>query len=303
MAHDTHTTSNAHLELEQFGTPAKVLELVHHWQDPFPPPQVTMHKLEDGRTIQVVRDDFVQGTKVRAGDAVLASPRFSQAHTLVYVQPRAGWAGLSLAALAKVRGQRLILFCPAAAVPSGYQRLCADRGAELRAVRVAAMPVLNGYAKKFADERGFTFIPLGLNVPEAVAGIGKVARSIKFPRKPSEIWCVASTGVLTRGLQIAWPLLPHNVVAVARNLHDGEKGKATVYSHPLPFLKPVSDAELPPYPSASTYDAKAWAFVKRHALNNAVVWNVAGNPPLPSVGSATIDLAREWGDFTDLQGA
>lgn len=300
MPHDQHTDDDSLLEITELGSREAVLNTVGNWQDPYPPPLVTTHELEKGRRVRVVRDDLSGiGTKARAGAAVLDSPRFRDATTLVYVQPRAGWAGLSLAKLAKDRGLRLILFCPAAAEPSLYQRLCWDRGAELRAVRVAAMPVLNSYAKAFAQQYGYTFFPLGLRVPEAAAGIARVAQGLQGPA-PSEVWAAVSTGVLIRGLQLAWPRARFFGVAVARNVHAGEKGTATLFSHPYPFLKEASYDEKPPYPSASAYDAKVWRYVTEHAKNGALVWNVAGDPPPPSEASAAVNIQREWHDYIDL---
>lgn len=298
MAHDHHTESNAHRELASLGSIDAIMATIPGWRDPFGPPPVERHVLDASRTVRVVRDDLSGvGTKARAGSALLTSPAFQRSKTVVYVQPRAGWAGLSLARLAQDLGLRLILFCPAARVASTYQQLCAERGAELRAVRVAAMPVLNGLAREFAAKHGYAFLPLGLNAPEAVAGIARVATGLGL--NPPQVWCVASTGVLTRGLQLAWPCAEHHVVAVARNLHAGEKGCAEVYSHPLPFLRKVAPADAPPYASALNYDAKVWAFVRKHACDGAVVWNVAAEPPTPK--GPPISLYREWHDLSDLQ--
>ena len=55
-----------------------------------------------------------------------------------------------------------------------------------------------------------------------------------------------------------------------------EIGRANFYKSEYPFYKPCKDEEKPPFPSAPTYDAKAWKFVKEHAKPNALFWNVAG---------------------------
>lgn len=301
MPHNHHTDDDSLLEVTELGSPVAVMATIGNWVDPYSPPPITTHELEKGRRVRVVRDDLSGiGTKARAGAAVLDSPRFRDATTLVYVQPRAGWAGLSLAKLAKDRGLRLILFCPAAAEPSHYQRLCWDRGADIRAVRVPAMPVLNTYARRFAEEHGYAFLPLGLKIPEATAGIARVASSLPL-RKVEQVWCAVSTGVLLRGLQLAWPKVEFIGVAVARNIHEGEKGKASLRSHPLPFLREAPYDEQPPYPSASAYDAKVWRYVVEEAKNGAVIWNVAGDPPAPSKESAKLDIQRDWHDYSDLR--
>ena len=40
------------------------------------------------------------------------------------------------------------------------------------------------------------------------------------------------------------------------------------------FDKPIKKEEAPPFPSAPTYDAKAWPFIKQYAKPRALFWNV-----------------------------
>ena len=40
------------------------------------------------------------------------------------------------------------------------------------------------------------------------------------------------------------------------------------------FDKPIKPIDAPPFPSAPTYDAKAWPFLKEFAKPNALFWNV-----------------------------
>lgn len=299
--HNNHTTSNAHKELSLMSRKT-LLGLVDGWYDPFPKPKTQMVASVDEngvRGVCVVRDDLLPfGTKARAAAAVMSQPEYAKFHTIVYVQPRAGWAGLSLAEICRGTGRRLILFCPAAKTPSSYQLAAAAAGAELRFVRVAAMPNLQRMAREFADRHGYLFFPLGIAVPAAVAGLAKVAIGLRA--KPTEVWCAVSTGVLTRALQIAWPNVPHHAVAVARNLKEGEKGIAGVISHPLPFLQDAPELERPPFPSAVNYDAKVWRYVRERAKPGALVWNVAGNIPVeqPNPGFKS-DL--EWGDYSETE--
>ena len=50
--------------------------------------------------------------------------------------------------------------------------------------------------------------------------------------------------------------------------------KASNWRSELDFDKPVSDIDKPPFPSAPTYDAKAWKFIREHASRGALFWNV-----------------------------
>lgn len=289
MTHDTHTGSPLHQELVKYETPKQLLKLVAEWKDPFPKPIVRNH---DG--IKVVRDDLLGfGTKARIGDAVMATLNPMGA-TVVYVQPRAGWAGLSLAEVCRRRGIRLILFCPACKEASPHQLAAKKAGAELRFVRIAAMPVLQGLARRFAEDRGYFFVPMGLNVPEAVAAVAKVAIGLKL--RPERVVYAMSTGVLSRGLQVAWPDARHIGVAVARNLKEGEKGFAKVVSHPLPFLQETRHEA--PFPSARNYDLKAYEWAVTNPTPGTIFWNVAGDTP--AFDPQDFNSAREWGDQSDI---
>ena len=124
----------------------------------------------------MVREDKLGfGTKLRAVDAVMSQPEYRDHETLVYVGPRVGFAGISLAKWCQDHAKKLILFCPASKQISTHQAIPAVLGAELRFIRVAAMPVLQGYAKAFAAKRGHAYFPLGVSVPAAVAGLYKTA--------------------------------------------------------------------------------------------------------------------------------
>lgn len=303
MTHTNHTSSPSHKELDQLGE-SRLWDLVRDWQDPLPLPPVDKIKLDSKRTIYVVRDDIMGfGTKARAGSAALFQPEYKKTKTIVYVAPRVGWAPMSLAKLCRDTKRRLILFAPAAATPSQHQLTAHALGADLRFVRVAAMPNLQRMARKFAEDHGYTFFPLGLDVPAAVAGIAKTARlvadrEIDDFRKVKEFWTVISTGVLSRGLQLAWPRAKVFAVAVARNIHDGEKGRAEIFSHHLPFTQNVKADLAPPFPSVLSYDAKAWTFINDHASNGAWFWNVAAEPPVSPSKGEVLRSNVGWNDMS-----
>jgi hypothetical protein len=161
------------------------------------------------------------------------------------------------------------------------------------------MPVLNNYAKKWAEEHGHFFIPLGLKHELVTAGIIDAALKID---PPDEVWSVCSTGVLTRALQIAWPNAKFNVVAVARNMKSGEIGRADIISAPEPFQKAVKEDDRPPFPSVETYDAKCWRYIPKNTGRNILFWNVGTNPILRDETLYTrVNSFREWGDMSDYK--
>lgn len=230
----------------------------------------------------VVREDLLSvGTKARAGELLVAT---CESDTIVYVQPRFGFAGISLTELCKKYNKRLVLFMPSSKEVSDHQAFCIENGCEYYFYRIAAMPNLNLIAKRWAQQNNAFFIPLGLRHRLVTAMIVKTASSIK---EPVSFWTAFSTGVLNRALQIAWPNSIANGVAVSRNVHDGEKGRANIISHYKDFSQ--NSSILPPFPSAKNYDAKVWEFTKPGDL----FWNVAGEIK-HSLNKQSIKSYRPW---------
>lgn len=293
MAHNQHTKSSYNQDLNlMYPNRDAWLELAGDWKDPFEDPIVVNH---DG--FNVVREDLMGfGSKCRFGDILVST---AQSDTLVYVQPRYGFAGISLAYLAKKYNKKLVLFSPSQEEISDHQAICIERGAEMKFKRIAAMPVLNAHAKKWAEENNAFFIPLGLKHELVTAAAVKVAYDLAQKHgEPEEVWSAISTGVLSRALQIAWPNAQFNGVAVARNIQEGERGRATVWSHPKAFNQNVDAKFIPPFPSALNYDAKAWEFMKKHGNPGAWFWNVGGDPKPENPQTKLItDSKREWGEI------
>ena len=135
MAHNNHTKSLMNQDLNLMMPNRQAwLDLAGDWEDPFDSPQLIDH---DG--FKVVREDMMGfGSKCRFGDILVQK---APTDTLVYVQPRYGFAGISLGYLAKKYNKKLVLFCPSQKEISDHQAICAERGAELKFKRIAAMPV------------------------------------------------------------------------------------------------------------------------------------------------------------------
>ena len=269
------TTSEVSID-DQF-TRDEYLQMVQDFKSSFPDPVVEVHN-----GITVVREDLLEvGSKARAGEALIA---LCKSDTIVYVQPRFGYAGVSLTKLCKQYGKKLVLFMPSSKEVSEHQAYCIENGCEYHFHRIAAMPNLNRIAKAYAEETGSFFIPLGLKHPMVTAMIVKTA--VEIP-EPKSFWTAFSTGVLNRALQIAWPNAEANGLAVARNIHDGEKGRAKIIGHYQDFGQ---DSKIkPPFPSASNYDAKVWEYLKPGDL----FWNVAGNLK-SNLNKQTINSYRAW---------
>jgi len=271
------TVTNSNYNMDLVYTRDEYLEMVEDFNSSFNDPII-----EDYDGIKVVREDLLEvGSKARAGEALIAN---CKSDIIVYVQPRFGYAGISLTQLCKKYNKKLVLFMPSSKEISEHQAYCIENGCEYHFHRIAAMPNLNIIAKNYAKQIGAFFIPLGLKHPLVTAMIIKTAMKIE---EPKSFWTAFSTGVLNRALQIAWPNAIANGLAVSRNIHHGEKGTANVVGHYQNFS---SDSKIkPPFPSASNYDAKVWEYLQPGDL----FWNVAGNLK-SNLDKKTINSFRNW---------
>lgn len=266
-------------------------------------PEPVVERFEDK---WVLRADLAPaGLKAYGAEKVIAE---CDKDVLVYCAPRVGHAPDAIATLAQLYGKRCVFFCPAAAEASHHQAVLKARGADLRFVRIAAMPTLNIYAKKWAEQHGAEFLPFGLSgVPAVTAGLVKLATTIEamLGHQPSEIWMAVSTGTAIRAFQIGWPNAKARGVAVARNMHDGEIGTAIVRSAEVPFLRAVKPHELPPFQTTSTYDAKAWSDFVAFAAPDSIFINVGADACIERFMKPglieSIDSKREWHDKRDLE--
>jgi hypothetical protein len=273
------------------------LKLAEGWTDQTPAPEIREFQ---GRTIW---DDSKTGvgTKGRWGDLLFSKV---QTDEVVYVQPRVGWAGISLSALAKKYDKKLTLFMPSSKTVSDHQLVCIERGAKPIFRRIAAMPVLNSYAKAYAQENNATFVPFGLDHELVVAaGIKSTIQQWGNRPQPESFVSVISTGVLSRTLQIAFPKTKFYGVAVARNLHKGEVGRASAVSYHRPFLRNADSANelLKIIDSAPNYDMKGIEYVVQDKIQiprseSTLIWNVAGDLKPSIMKHEDVDSFREWGE-------
>lgn len=294
MAHNKHVIDGINKDL-QLRSKTEWLAMTEGWKDPYGMPIVTEHE-----GVKVVRDDHMVGSKCRFADLLMQN---TKEDTIVYVQPRFGLAGPSIIEAAGRYNKKVVLFMPSSKKISHHQAVCIERGAEARFVRIAAMPNLNSYAKKWADENGASFVPLGLRHELVTACAVRVVENIRETHgDPGHVWFAISTGVLGRSLQIGWNNSQHHAVAVSRNLKAGELGKATVDSDPMAFTRNERKENLPPFPTVGNYDAKVWKYIPKNRLQeNHWMWNVGAEPALEDKSIFDrVDSYRDWGDKRDL---
>lgn len=263
-----------------------------------------VEKFEDKYILRA--DKAPGGLKAFGGERVIAETKHD---TLVYCAPRQGHAPDAIAMLAEMYNKKVVFFCPSSKEVSNHQgALFAYPHVDMRFFRIAAMPVLNLYAKKWAEENDAQYLPFGLTGNAMVtAGLVNMANNVTkiIGHEPTEIWCAVSTGTMVRALQIGWPNAQPYGVAVARNIHKGEIGDAKVVTATMPFLKAHPIAEQMPFPTTAAYDAKAWEGFVKNGKPGAIFINVGAdshiNRNLSKVDISKINSYREWHDMGDLK--
>jgi hypothetical protein len=257
-------------------------------------------KQVDGFNVIDESESCEVGYKARSGEFFIQDLVRQGIKKIVYVQPRRGFAGISLSWLCKKYGLDLILVMPSSKEVSNHQALCIELGAKPLFARIAAMPNANSLAKKYAEKVGAYYVPLGLNHPYVIAGgIRCMYDYFKDKEKPKTMWSVISTGVLSRTMQIALPDTEFNAVAVARNIQQGELGRAKFYSYHKPFN---SKSDLIPneFDCEDSYDSKGWDYMVKHGKQGDWFFSVAGNAKLPTIDKSKIDSYRDWRDLRDF---
>jgi hypothetical protein len=227
--------------------------------------------MEVHRGITVVRDDlFPGGTKAR-----FIGKLFEGEREAVYASPPEGGAQTALAFTAKAMGRRATIFVAQRAKPHARTLEAARLGAKVVPVSPGYLTVVQSRAREYCRNTGAFLIPFGADCPEAVAIIAAAARMTE--QQPDEVWCAAGSGVLARGLALAWPNARRHVVQIGRELSPREVAGAKIHVYPRKFSERATIGA--PFPADPHYDAKAWEFcLAKRRGGNVLFWNVA---PLP----------------------
>jgi hypothetical protein len=259
-----------------FNTADYYLDLIGDWQDPNPPPVIVEHE-----GIHVVRDDMLEvGSKARAADYLI---RNAKQNEIVYgSSPATGYAQMSLPYVCSKYGKKAVIFMAERSMDKlhPYQKKAIELGADMRWVKMGMLPVTEKRARDYVaeDPDNKLLVPIGVRHDTAIGCLIKVARSL--PIEPTEVWSVGSSGTLTRSLQLAFPKAMVHVVSVGHTMKEEDIGRAYYHKSPYKFDKPVKKEHVPPFPSAPTYDAKAWHIMKDYQSiygksgDTCLFWNV-----------------------------
>lgn len=222
--------------------------------------------------ILVVRDDlFPGGTKAR-----FIGKLFEDSDEVVYASPPEGGAQTALAHVARDLRKRATIFVAKRQSPHLRSLMAKSLGAKVLQVRPGYLNVVHARARSYCAATGAYLAPFGMNVPGAIEAIAEAASATDLD--PQEVWCAAGSGVLARGLALAWPAAKRNAVQIGRTVSRPEVAGAEIHIYPLKFER--SARLSAPFPADPHYDAKAWEFCAARARPGALFWNVTGPPQL-----------------------
>ncbi len=213
----------------------------------------------------LVRDDKIPGgTKQIILQSCL--PDFGAKH-FVYVASAFGKGGPALAFACAALGFKATLFLARGKTNPVWLDAVEKSGASIVWVDPTRVVKMEPWAEDYAYAHDAVYLPLGFAYNDFSHRLEEYAK--KLPLDPAEIWCPIVSGTLASALEFAFPKAKLNGVTVVK--HHDYKGKATLYDAPEKFVK---GAAIPPsYPSWTYSDAKIWRFVKKHGINDAVIWN------------------------------
>jgi hypothetical protein len=227
-----------------------------------PPPLV---ETIDG--IRVVRDDlYPGGTKAR-----YLGTLYGKNDEVVYASPCQGGAQFALAFVARQLGKRATIFVAKRKIPHPRAFEAKALGAQVIQVEHGYLAVVQARARQYCEDTGATLAPFGMDVPGAAEAIADAARQLD--EQPKEVWCAGGSGVLGRGLKLAFPRAKIFVVMVGRRATPVPGAQHIFFPKPFEW-----QAAQPPFPSDPHYDAKAWQVCKaRHGNGPILFWNVAAS--------------------------
>lgn len=221
--------------------------------------------IEERHGLFVLRDDLLPGgTKRRVVHLLITNGD----REVVYASPAFGYAQIALAYAGQDVGVAVTIFTAKRKFLHSCTQEAKNAGAKIVLVPYGYLSNVQAKAQAYARLVAARYIPFGFDCPVIARALTALAEEL--PIEPCEVWTVAGSGTLSRALQNAWPCARVYAVQIGAPV---AAGRAVLLRAPEPFEKKAKNP--PPFPSCSTYDAKAWQFIKRQASPGALFWNVA----------------------------
>ena len=230
--------------------------------------------------IKVVRDDFLIGGSKQRGlvELIANNPGYSE---YIYAGPVFGYAQIALAISAKYNKVNATVIVEKRKKLHPLTRRAQSLGAKIVEVKGGYLKRLQEFASNYAKKKGRLLLPFGLHSKEFHDIMVKNIRESWPDEDPKRIWLVAGSAVILNILYDVFPKTEFIAIQVGRKVWPdqiNDRTKLVVSDERFTERAKI----LPPYPSVSNYDAKAWKYVKHGGKKGDYVWNVGRDlPPRP----------------------
>lgn len=221
-----------------------------------------------------VREDLLEGgSKVRFLPHLLGD-----AEEIVFGGPFCGGAPLALSVIGRVLNRRITLFYAKRKKLHRRQLLALENGAEIYQVPYGYMTNVQAKARRYAEDAGALFLPLGFDVPKAADPFVEVMAGVRKRLGDfDQIWCATGSGMLARCLGVAFPNSEIRGVAVGlASRHERQEMPSNVNLLASPYKFQQETKAQCPFPSCGNYDRKAWEMMQEHRKGRVLFWNVLG---------------------------
>ena len=189
--------------------------------------------------------------------------------------PFCGGAPYALSVIARETETKTTLFFAKRKNHHRRQVQAYKNGAKIYEVPYGYMSNVQSKARKYAQENGALFLPLGFDVPEAEEPFTEFMSKINSKYKYDQIWCAVGSGMLARCLSRGFPDTEIHGVAVglkSRNTKQNYGSNLTLHDSGMKFEKAIKYDGL--FPSCEHYDMKAWKKCKEMSKGKVLFWNV-----------------------------
>lgn len=222
----------------------------------------------------IVRDDQVPG-----GSKMRFLPYLVQdAKEVVFGGPFCGGAPYALSVWGQRTNNKVTLFYAKRKELHVRQKKALLNGATIYQVPHGYMTNVQAKARRYAQEHGALFLPLGFDVPEASNPfIEQMKRVRLMVGNVDQVWAATGSGMLARCLgQAFYPTPVHGVVVglASRNQKQQYPSNVTLHEYPKQFSWSCSYSA--PFPTCGNYDRKAWELCHKLSKGTVLFWNVLG---------------------------
>lgn len=230
--------------------------------------------IENHFGVDVLRDDLLPG-----GSKSRFLPYLIRDHEeVVFGGPFCGGAPVCLSVWGKKLGIKVTLFYAKRNKLHRNQMTCLENGATIYQVPYGYMSNVQSKAKKYCQDTGAHFLPLGFDVPEANEPFMSDMRELRRLKGDyDEIWVSSGTGMISRCLGASFPNSAIKSVVVglkSRNENQNYPQNVEIITCPYKFEQDCKTK--PPFKSSENYDAKAWEQLMKVGTRGKRIlfWNV-----------------------------